>query len=247
VVSGDVGSPTKLQPDASASSAFGASRYWVSGHSALVREWDAERNGILTPESVPAGSSRKIWWACALGPDHRWRASPNNRTSGGTGCPFCANRRVSVTNCLAKCFPRVAAEWHSTRNGAARPEEVVASTARIAWWQCGIDLRHEWRASVRDRTRRQTLCPFCAHRVTAVASSLAEAHPAIAGEWHPTQNGSLSPDAVLPGSNSPVWWQCTVLPSHVWLATVANRVLRASGCPHCAAKRRRPNSETGPE
>jgi hypothetical protein len=246
-VAASVASPTKLPRAPYTSRPFGASRYWVSGHPALVREWDADFNGTLTPDSGPAGSGRKIWWTCPRGPDHRWRASPNNRTSGGTGCPFCANRRVSLTNCLATCFPRVAAEWHPAGNGIATPYEVVASTARIVWWRCATDPTHAWRASVRDRTRRQTLCPFCAHRMASPGSSLAKAHAVLSGEWHRTRNGPLSPESVQPGSDRRVWWQCSVEPTHVWRATVANRVLRASGCPDCARCRRRPNTSTDEE
>jgi len=239
-----VASPTKLARKRATSRLLGASRYWVSGHPGLVREWDADHNGTLTPDVVPAGSGRRIWWTCPRGPDHRWRASPNNRTSGGTGCPFCANRRVSVTNCLATCFPRVAAEWHPMRNGVARPYEVVASAARIAWWRCAIDPTHEWRASVRDRTRRQTLCPFCAHRMPSPESSLAKSHAFLSREWHPTRNGALSPEGVAPGSDRRAWWQCGADPTHVWRASIANRVLRASGCPLCAAHPRRPKIST---
>jgi Probable Zinc-ribbon domain len=216
-------------------SAFAGSRYWVSGFPNLVQEWDVDRNGILTPETVPAGSGRKIWWKCLRGSDHSWRATPNNRTLG-TGCPFCTNRKVSETNSLETCFPRVAAEWHPVRNGDVAASQVMATSARIAWWCCS-SAGHEWRASIRDRTRRQTDCPYCAHRRASNEASLAESHPALSHEWHPTQNGDLSPREVLAGSNRRVWWQCGREPAHAWPASISNRVLRASGCPHCAHRR----------
>ena len=31
-------------------------------------------------------------------------------------------------------------------------------------------------------------------------------NPKLAKQWHPTKNGSLTPDDVTPGSNIPVWW-----------------------------------------
>ena len=73
------------------------SRYWVLGFPDVVREWDREHDGTLTPDLVSAGSARMIGWRCDKGEDHRWRAKPNNRTRG-TGCPFCANRRPSSTH-----------------------------------------------------------------------------------------------------------------------------------------------------
>ena len=36
-----------------------------SGHSELLREWDAEKNGGKTPSDVSMGSHQKAWWKCA--------------------------------------------------------------------------------------------------------------------------------------------------------------------------------------
>jgi hypothetical protein len=220
----------------SAAAALRGSRYWVSGFPSLVDEWDYERNGILTPETVTAGSARKIWWRCAAGDDHLWRAKPNNR-SRGAGCPFCANRKASRTNNLAACFPRMAAEWHPLRNGRTTAREVVAASSRIGWWQCRAHPAHEWRTSIRDRTRNQTNCPFCSQRRVSPERSLAECHPVVAAEWHPTRNEGLSPEDVTPGSARAVWWRCSVNAKHCWRTSVTNRVRRASGCPRCARRR----------
>jgi hypothetical protein len=65
-----------------------ASAYGVSGWPELVAEWHPKRNAGLEPSEVSYGSGRKVWWKCPRGPDHEWRASPNNRTAGRTGCPF---------------------------------------------------------------------------------------------------------------------------------------------------------------
>jgi hypothetical protein len=216
------------------------SRYWVSGFPRLVEEWDAERNGALTPHTVSAGSGRMIWWRCRRGRDHRWRAKPNNRALG-SGCPFCANRRVSITNSLAARFPRVAREWHPIRNGEVHAADVVATSTRVAWWRCRADPVHEWRATVRDRTRLQSACPYCARRRVSDDTSLAASHPAVAAEWHPTRNCEMSPADVLPGSRRIVWWKCAVDPTHEWRATIANRVLRASQCPYCSRRRSDPS------
>jgi hypothetical protein len=225
--------PARIMSD---SATLRGSRYWVSGFPRLVAEWDRKRNGVLTPETVSAGSGRMIWWCCARGDEHQWRAKPNNR-SRGAGCPFCTNRRVSRTNNLAACFPLVAAEWHPVRNGRTDPREVMAASTRICWWRCRAHPFHEWRTSIRDRTRGQTTCPFCSQRRVSPEHSLSERHPAIAAEWHPTRNEGLSPEDVTPGSARPVWWRCSVNAKHFWRTNVANRVRRASGCPRCPRRR----------
>ncbi len=212
------------------------SRYWVAGYPELVAQWHPERNGPLAPETVSAGSGRLLWWRCPAGPDHVWRAKPNNRTRG-SGCPFCANRRVSVTNSLKACFPWIAAEWHPERNGRTTPADVVATSSRVGWWRCSAHEGHEWKASVRDRTRGQTTCPFCTHKRVPVESSLASTDPAIAGEWDEAKNDGLTPRDVTAGSARLVWWRCGANADHVWRATVSNRVRRASGCPLCAGRK----------
>lgn len=207
------------------------SRYWVSGYPELVAQWDRVRNGEISPEAVSAGSARMIWWRCPRGADHLWKAKPNNRTSG-TGCPFCANKRVSTTNNLKACFPDAARQWHPTKNGEVEPSEVVATSSRVCWWRCARG--HEWRASVRDRSRDQTGCPYCAGRRATRGGSLADRHPEVSREWHPTRNADLTPRDVRPGSSRVVWWQCDANPAHCWRASIVNRVRRASGCPRCA-------------
>lgn len=220
----------------SASKLLQGSRYWVAGYPELVAQWHPERNGTLTPETVSAGSGRLIWWRCGAGPDHVWRAKPNNRTAGA-GCPFCTNRRVSVTNSLQACSPWIAAQWHPGRNGRTTPGDVVATSSRVCWWRCPERAEHEWKASVRDRTRGQTTCPFCTHKRVAVEDSLASTHPAIAGEWDETANGELTPRDVTAGSSRIVAWRCAANADHTWRASISNRVRRASGCPHCAGRK----------
>jgi hypothetical protein len=212
------------------------SKYWLDGFPELVHEWDVDGNGDVHLDELSAGSGRRVWWTCSRGPDHRWRASPNNRTRGA-GCPFCANRRPSVTNTLAALFPEVAAQWHPEKNGTSTPADVVAASTRIVWWRCDVDERHVWHTSVRDRTRDLSSCPFCANRRVCASNSLLAMVRHVAVEWHSSRNGALSPDHVTPGSARRVWWRCRTC-EHEWRASVANRVSRASGCPACAGRAR---------
>lgn len=57
----------------------------------LLAQWDREKNGALTPETVAAGSHRKVWWLCGRG--HRWQAMVKSRVTG-CDCPVCAHRVV---------------------------------------------------------------------------------------------------------------------------------------------------------
>ena len=65
---------------------------------------------------------------------------------------------------------------------------------------------------------------------TTQKKSLAETHPNIAKEWHPTKNGNLKPTNVTSGSGKKVWWICEN--KHVWAARISSRV-GGAGCPIC--------------
>ena len=63
-------------------------------------------------------------------------------------------------------------------------------------------------------------------------NDLATRYPAVAKEWHPTKNGALTPDHILPGSRKKVWWRCSS--GHEWQAVVYSRTgAQSSGCPFC--------------
>ena len=39
-----------------------------------------------------------------------------------------------------------------------------------------------------------------------VNGSLAETHPDLAKEWHPTKNGNITPKMISAGNGKKVWW-----------------------------------------
>lgn len=128
----------------------------------LAAEWDAEKNGRLTPGHVTPGSNRRVWWLCGRG--HSYQAAIGARTSSGSGCPYCAGRRVLAGfNDLATLYPGLARQWHPELNGALTPEMVTAGSHKKVWWECGEG--HIWRAAVYARTGpKRSGCPVCAGR-----------------------------------------------------------------------------------
>ena len=65
--------------------------------------------------------------------------------------------------------------------------------------------------------------------------SLAETHPEVAKQWHPTKNGDLTPNNVTPGSNKKAWWKCDKGDDHEWESPI-NRISRGGGCSICSGK-----------
>ena len=197
----------------------------------LSRQWDMDKNAPLTPRQVTAGTTRKVWWNCARG--HSWKASVASRVSQKIGCPVCGGKTVMKGfNDLETLYPALAAEWDPEKNAGLTPDQVTVASNRKVWWRC--PLGHSYVSIIGSRSLRGYGCPYCAgRRVLAGFNDLASRNPMVAAQWHPTLNGSLTPEMVTVGSHRKVWWQCPN--GHVWQAAIQSRTgKRPCGCPACA-------------
>lgn len=199
----------------------------------VAKQWHFDKNGNILPEDVLAGTHQSFWWKCPKGSDHEWPAQVKSRTYNGRGCPFCAGKKVSVTNSLASLFPDIAGQWHPGKNGGIGPRDVTAGAGKKYSWKCDRGPDHEWMASPKSRTSNSTGCPFCRGLRPSVTNSLASLYPEIAAEWDYETNNGLTPDLIVSKSNKKMNWICSRDPSHRWPATVCHRTLDNSGCPHC--------------
>lgn len=69
--------------------------------------------------------------------------------------------------------------------------------------------------------------------------SLAELYPAIASEWHPILNGTVTPDKIKPGSDYKAMWICPQC-GNVYSASVGHRTgSKPTGCPKCGIEKNR--------
>jgi len=195
----------------------------------LAKEWHLSKNGKLTPKDVTPKSNRKAWWQCARG--HEWEAVVASR-SQGSGCPYCAGNRVAKETSLAVKNPKLAKEWHPIKNGKLKPEDVTSGSNKKVWWQCHKG--HAWEAVICSRSAGNG-CPYCNGRYVCNDNCLATKYPGLAKEWHPTKNGKLTSEDVMPKSHTKVWWQCQK--GHEWEIRVADRS-NGNGCPFCAGRKR---------
>ena len=71
----------------------------------LAKEWDYEKNILLTPEKVTSGSGKKVWWKCKNG--HSWVATIASRNSG---CQCLKCKRIEFKN--GQCFDSFIDAWY---------------------------------------------------------------------------------------------------------------------------------------
>ncbi len=137
---------------------------------------------------------------------------------------------VRGVNDLKTLYPDLCKEWHPTKNGELKPENMSIKSHRKVWWQCARG--HEWEAMVSNRTGLGRNCPYCAGRRPIIGETdLASANPEVANEWHPTKNAPLTPKDVTFGSSKKIWWQCAN--GHEWQAIIKSRTYYNTGCPYC--------------
>eukprot|EP01083_Nonionella_stella_P173130 596300_1 len=108
---------------------------------------------------------------------------------------------------LAFRHPKVAAEFHPTKNGDLSPTKIRCGSHNSVWWQCGRE-KHEWQASLSNRTYGGNGCPFCSGYHVTSKNSLAVQKPKVAAEFHPSKNGDLSLTDLHVSSRKKVWWLC---------------------------------------
>lgn len=200
------------------------------GKTALLAQWDIERNLPLTPDDVTFGSHKRVWWTCPSG--HSWQAMVYTR-SEGAGCPYCTGRKaLPEQNCLAKQFPMLAVEWDSEKNAPLTPKDITPGSHKLIWWRCQNG--HSYRSAVKTRVQGSG-CPYCAGKnVLPEETSLATEYPSIAKEWDAAKNVPLLPTQVISGTRRKVWWRCPN--GHSWRAAVYSRTTLGTGCPVCTGR-----------
>ncbi|MGE4573289.1 zinc-ribbon domain-containing protein [Parachlamydia sp.] len=201
----------------------------------LKEQWHPTKNGVLLPNQVAAGSHKKLWWKCPKGPDHEWEAAAYSRVSG-KGCPCCSGRQVSVTNSLLILFPNIAQQFHPTKNGQTKVNDIPSGSAKKYWWKCDKGPDHEWEETPSRRTIGKRNCPHCAGKKVSATNSLVVLFPEISKQFHPTKNGSLQSNQLTVGSGRKIWWKCPNGPDHEWDETPYNRAINNLGCPCCSGR-----------
>lgn len=134
-------------------------------------------------------------------------------------------------------YPEILGQFHPTKNGSVKPEQIRYGSNKKFWWQCNAGPDHVWQASVDKRTISKRGCPFCGSSPMRASSTnnLAKRFPEAAKFWHPAKNGELKPKNILGSSNKSYWWLCAA--GHDFLAKVNKVTSKPWSCPFCSGKR----------
>lgn len=107
-------------------------------HPELVKDWDSDANGLLTPFDIPSGYSKDVSWKCSVC-GYKWVLSPNARIHkrGTSGCPHCSGRvAMAGVDDLETLFPNIAKEWDYKKNGDVLPSDIRPHSGTKRFWIC---------------------------------------------------------------------------------------------------------------
>lgn len=170
----------------------------------LLLDWDYEKNQKQPNEYSPH-SSQYVFWKCHKC-GYRWSTKLNNRTSNKRGCPCCQNKKLLPGfNDLATVNPKLAAEWHPTKNGELKPNMVFSSQNKKVWWLCPVG--HEYMATINHRSSTNgTNCPICnsgrqtSFREQALYFYVKKLFPDARSRYKPNNNYKFELDIYIPST-----------------------------------------------
>ncbi|GAA1230291.1 hypothetical protein JOF42_000378 [Microbacterium phyllosphaerae] len=185
--------------------------------------------------------SKRYNYICAFG--HSFIQVPNQLMKGktGMGCGVCSNRRLlRGFNSLADTDAHLVSEWHPTKNGSLRPEDVMAGSERSVFWRCPEE-GHEYKMPLSKR-KRGSRCSYCTSKAVAPSvNAFSLTHPEAAASWHPELNGDHTPEQFVAGSAHMAWWRCPEK-GHDYQASILNRVIHNRRCGYCARSKAHPST-----
>jgi hypothetical protein len=176
----------------------------TQSHPEIASQWHHRLNRWWGPDEFI-----KVWWQCESKNDHIWAAIICNRTMAHTGCPHCCFESYGID---LRQYPKVLRFFDKKRNPDVDPHKV--SIGRGVWWRCTLASDHTWYSRFNINVVDE-FCPYCRGRSASKTNSLA-LYPEIAGELHPTKNGKVRAEDLVPGSRLYLWFQCAKVRDHVF-------------------------------
>lgn len=146
-------------------------------------------------------------------------------------------KKVDFKESLAKFYPKIAKEWHPTKNGNLKPFEVAPHCRLKVWWLCPY--KHDYPAGIGERTRKKpTGCSVCDGKRVSPETCIVNLYPELIKEWDWKKNNkiNLDPYQLTKGDHHKAWWICKYCEKS-YDSVIYNRTVGSKGCKDCGNKR----------
>ena len=137
----------------------------ITTHLEIAAQCHPIKNGDSLPNSVVAGSGKKVWWRCSVC-GYSWQTAISARGKG-KGCEQCYKRNNSLLQqkravlkkgAFALTHPHLIEDWDYSKNEGT-PNDYSAGSRYRANWKCH-HCGYEWASSIFKRTGGHK-CPKC--------------------------------------------------------------------------------------
>lgn len=193
----------------------------------IALEWYYPLNCGFGPEDFSFGSQVNAYWQCSNNKAHIWRVRILTRCVQKRNCPYCygTNLRVPVPyeRSLACVDPKLAKEWHPTKNGDLKPKDVLHYSDREVFWQCLNNPKHAYKLDLSRRRSDNQGCTICYKE----SLHTLDKYPDALKYYDLKKNLGLKPENIT--LRTKVWWRCPAAPDHCWLA-IFKPVMRCRFC-----------------
>ena len=216
----------------------------LSQNPELVKEWDYDRNGDLTPDKITVNNGKRVWWVCKTC-GHHWEVGVGHRNKG-EGCPKCADKQrtlskhkriVALKGSFADNYPQLLKEWDYVRNGGLDPKMLPPHCGKKVCWICRT-CGHSWQATMDARAKGRG-CNQCADkqrilsqrkRIIELKGAFADTHPHLIKDWDYSKNEG-TPNDYSAGSHYRAYWKCHHC-GYEWEVSIYKRT-KGHKCPKC--------------
>ncbi len=210
-------------------------------NSLAASQWDYEKNGDITPDTVSGTSKTEAYFICKNNPKHKWKTKIINlsKSTSKGGCPYCSGKRVLTgDNDLFTKSPNAKLFWDY--NNKIDPRKTSYASYNEVNFICPEG--HEFKRKIYDFYRYSD-CPICKGRqVIPDKTSLKALYPDLVNkEWNYFLNALLgTPDNINPMSSSYYFWTCSNCGKN-FNSSTRNRVKsytrNKTTCPYCSGNR----------
>ena len=74
------------------------------------------------------------------------------------------NDRVFFIKKYLSSYPDLVKEWHPTKNGDLKPENLTCGSHKKVWWLC--HRVHSYESAINRKTSYKNICPYCKEKRT---------------------------------------------------------------------------------
>jgi len=213
----------------------------VGTHPIVANQWHPTKNGDLKKENFGFGSHKKVWWLCETqckeGCLHEWESVISSRCNG-VGCPFCSKpqKQNCIHDSIIHMHPEIEKQWHPTKNGNLKTENITFGNAKEVWWNCDKGECHEWKSTTNNRTKSNG-CPFCAGQKICKQEKCLKckvktfASSSKVNCWNKTLNKE-EPYEVFISAKQSYWFTCDKC-NHDFNSSL-NNISSGCWCPYCS-------------